>query len=90
MDMDGKNRCHLRNNWSLVMSKMYFFFKTFDKFFKVCNIQTGLLSLHINPIQDVGGQKSPPTSFSPVTSTNVRISAQNVLAFSFNPFATLV
>ena len=44
----------------------------------------------INPIQDRGGQKSPPTSFSPVTSTNVGISPQIFLNFSFNPFATLV
>ena len=43
-----------------------------------------------NPIQDGGGQKDPPTSFSPVTSTNVRIKPQNFLTFSFNPFATLV
>ena len=43
----------------------------------------------IKPIQD-GGAKRPPTSFSPVTSTNVEISPQNLLTFSFNPFATLV
>ena len=36
------------------------------------------------------GQKSPATSFSPVTSTNVGISLQNLLTFSFNPFAALV
>ena len=30
------------------------------------------------------------TSFSPITSTNVGISPQNLLTFSFNPFATLV
>ena len=39
------------------------------------------------------GQKAPlpsPTSFSPVTSTNVGIIPQNFLTFSFNPFATLV
>ena len=40
----------------------------------------------LNPIQDGEGQKAPPTSFSPVTSTNVRISPQNFLTFSFNPF----
>ena len=37
----------------------------------------------------MGGAKKPPpppTSFSPVTSTNVRISPQNFLTFSFNPF----
>ena len=32
-----------------------------------------------------GGQKGPPTSFYPVTSTNVGISAQNFLTFSANP-----
>ena len=32
----------------------------------------------------------PPTSFSPVTSTNIGISPQNFLTFSFNSFATLV
>ena len=32
----------------------------------------------------------PPTSFSPVTSTNVGISPKNFLTFSFDPFATLV
>ena len=31
-----------------------------------------------------------PTSFSPVTSTNVEISHQNVLTLSFNPPAALV
>ena len=36
------------------------------------------------------GQKGLPTSFSPVTSTNVRFGPQNFLTFSFNPFATLV
>ena len=30
------------------------------------------------------------TSFSPVSSTNVRISPQDFLTFSFNPFATLL
>ena len=32
----------------------------------------------------------PPNSFSPVTSTNVGISPQSFLTFSFNFFATLV
>ena len=48
-----------------------------------------------NPIQDGGGAggggaKRPTTSFSPVTSTNIGLSPQNFLTFSFNPFATLV
>ena len=37
-----------------------------------------------------GAKKAPPTSFSPVTSTNVGIGPQNFRTFSFNPFATLV
>ena len=47
----------------------------------------------LNPIQDGlgwGGQKGPPTSFSPVISTNVGISLQNFLTFSLNPFDRLV
>ena len=45
-----------------------------------------------NPIQDGGWPKSPPppTSFSSVTSGNVKISPRNILTFSFNTFATLV
>ena len=37
-----------------------------------------------------GSQKGPPTSFSPVTFTNVGINLQNFLTFSFNPFDRLV
>ena len=51
----------------------------------------------LNPIQDGlggwgvgGGKRGPPTSFSPVISTNVGISLQNFLTFSFNPFDRLV
>ena len=46
----------------------------------------------INPIQ-VGGEgakKAPTASFPPVTSRNVEICPQNILTFSFKPFATLV
>ena len=38
----------------------------------------------------MGGQKGPPTSFSPETSTKVGFSPQNFLTFSFNSFTTLV
>ena len=37
----------------------------------------------------MGGKKAAITFF-PVTSANVRISSQDFLNFSFNPFATLV
>ena len=54
-----------------------------------------MMVIRINPIQDGGRggggrQKGPPTSFSPVTSTNVGVSPQNFLTFSFNPLATVV
>ena len=52
-------------------------------------MQTPLLAA-LNSIQDGKGGGSPPTSFSPVPSTNVGISSQNYLTFNFNPFATLV
>ena len=48
---------------------------------------------YFNPIQDErdgGGAKGPPTSFSPVTSTNVGTRPQNFLTFSFDPFDKLV
>ena len=35
------------------------------------------------------GQKSSPTSFSPVTSINVEISPKNFLALIFNPFVEI-
>ena len=55
------------------------------------NILSLLRFINLNPIQDgVGGKKLPPTSFSPVISTNVRTSPQNLLAFSFDPFAIFV
>ena len=46
----------------------------------------------VNPIQDGGAQKEKarlPTSFSTVTSTNIRISLKNFRSFNFNPLATL-
>ena len=49
----------------------------------------------VNPIPDNRGegggqQKGSPTSFFPVTSTNVEINPKNFLTFSFNPFATVL
>ena len=41
-------------------------------------------------MQGGGGVEIPPTSSSPVTSTNIGFRPQNILTFSFNPFATLV
>ena len=37
-----------------------------------------------------GRAKPPPTSFSPVTSTNLGINTQNLLTFSYNTFARLL
>ena len=52
--------------------------------------KTAISEVNVNSIQDGGREKDPPTSFSLVTSTNVGISPQNLLTFSFNPFATLI
>ena len=38
----------------------------------------------------MGGKKTPPNNFSPLTSSKVEISLQNFVTFSFNPFATLL
>ena len=38
----------------------------------------------------MGSKKVPPNSFSLATSSNVGISPQNALTFSFNPFSILM
>ena len=38
--------------------------------------------------EEEGGKKAPPTSFSLLTSTNIKISPQNFLTFSFKPFTS--
>ena len=45
---------------------------------------------HLLPLFRMGGKKALSTSFSLVTSTNLGISPQNFLTFSFDPFVTLV
>ena len=53
----------------------------------------GLVSsqcLTILSVWGFGVKKAPPNRFSSVTSANIKISLQNFLTFSFNPFATLV
>ena len=62
-------------------------------FVKILLLDEVPIDKHFNPIQDGewGGKKPPPpTNFSPVTSANVWTNPQNFLAFSFNPFTTLV
>ena len=55
------------------------------------SLEKNTFTKNVNPIQDRGGgQKGPPTSFLPVTSTNVGIVPYIFLTFSFNTFATLV
>ena len=44
---------------------------------------------HCNSFNSLQAKPLPPTSFSPVTSTNVGISLQKFLTFNFNPFSTL-
>ena len=69
-----------------------------SKVFDTLNHELLIAKLHVygfNPIPNGGGmggggKKASPTSFSPVTSTNVGFGPQNFLTFSFHPFATLV
>ena len=64
---------------------------TVTPFYSKVNFSCEINNQNVNPIQEGGGgKKANPTNFSPVTSTNVGISPQNFLTFSFNPFATLV
>ena len=44
----------------------------------------------VNSIQDGEDQEDPPTNFSPLTSTNVRINPEKLFDFSFIPFDRLV
>ena len=39
-----------------------------------------------NTIEDYAAKRPPPISFSPVTSTNVRISPENFMMYSFKTF----
>ena len=71
-------------------------------FHNPCKNPSVSLSYLFKPIQNVcvlgrggrgageGGDKKPHTSFSPVTSTNVRTRPHNFLTFGFNPFDKLV
>ena len=73
-------------------------------FHNPCKNPSVPLSYLFKPIQNVcvcvcwggggggggGGEKKPHTSFSPVTSTNVRTRPHNFLTFGFNPFDKLV
>ena len=75
---------------SLSMSALYHHIAQINVFSLLCWIYFNWI---LNPFQGgggVGGQKGPPYQFSPVTSTNVRISPQNFLTFSFNAFGRLV
>ena len=63
----------------------------------LCNNPKGTLLLPRLTLFRLGGgggggeaKRPTPTSFSPVTSTDVGISPKNFLTFSFNPFDRLV
>ena len=60
----------------------YLQFKTYINLYKTCDKSFTLFR--------IGWQKGPPIGFPSVTSRHVGISPKNFLAFSFNPFATLV
>ena len=86
----------LGQNLENPLLKYYFNNNDYDNFIKtfvtVLNKHAPPKKKIFHPTQDWGmevwEQKAPPTSFSPITSTNVGISPQNFLTFSFNPSAT--
>ena len=47
-------------------------------------------SLTLLRMGDGGAKSLPPTSFSPITSTNVGTNPQSFLSYSFDPFVTLL
>ena len=75
----------------MTFSIKYFFSKC-DQIRRLQRIWSHLLNKFLILFRMVGAKSPPPsaTSFSSVTSTNVRISPQNFLTFSFNPFDRLV
>ena len=52
--------------------------------------QKKIIQKYVNPIQDEEGGKKAPYQFFPVTSTNVGISPQIILTYTFNLFAILM
>ena len=81
-------------SWAKSMTSWYFFQNSFiirrpsaAIFVNIIKV----LTIFILPYSGWGeDKKAPPTSFSPLTSTNVGISPQNFLTFSFNTFSSLV
>ena len=83
-------KSRLKLNTEMVLRKQIFKNIKIYKF-KHKHIEKNIL-IYFNPIQDGGGgggKKAPPTSFSPLTSTDVGISPQNFLTFIFDPFPAL-
>ena len=72
---------------------LYTLFKSFSTKAFVVVVVVVVVAISSQPLtlfRMMEGPKNSPTSFSPVTSTNVGISRQTFLTFNFNPFATLV
>ena len=72
-----RNSSYLTNLWIFLWSA-----KTIANF--CVRINPNITNIPNNPIQD-GEKKNAPYQFSPVTSTNKRISPQNFLTFNFKP-----
>ena len=86
-----KDGCHLLQSGSKILPNSFtvhlnnFFIKTHTPSTNIFLNDSDLTLFRMGV-----GPKRPPTSFSPVTSTNVGISPTIFLTYSFNPFATLL
>ena len=81
------NDCHLVRFSSASID----IFNTFNLSNSSAIVQNHHFYWSFNPIQNgMGVQKGPPTNFSLATSTNLGISLQIFLTFSFNSFDRLV
>ena len=72
----------LKKSWTQLYQTCYYYYYYNHRYFLAYCSKTHLVGKK--------GKKAPPTSFFPVTSTNVGFGPQNFLTFSFNPFVTLV
>ena len=95
LTIDLQNKFLFSSNLFLIQKtlKVPIFSVIDEKLFEFMTSQTGVMtSFHFSMLLSAlfRGPKRPPTSFLPLTSTNVGISPENFLTFSFNTFGTLV
>ena len=83
------NVCNLLS--SLLLGAILLTSSVYTSWRSLLNLNCGFnMVLLLTLFRMSGAKKAPPTSFSPVTPTNVGFGPQDFMTFSFNPFAILV